>query len=79
MIYIRESLGATDFNVVVTCEECVWCRLSLAKGDKLILGYIYRSPHCTVENITKLYDMLTSVCASNHSHILNVGDLILKK
>ena len=70
LIYIRETLGVTDFNVIVTCEECAWCKLSLTKGYKLILGCIYRSSHCTVENITKFYDMLTTVCAGNPSHTL---------
>ena len=79
LIFIREVLGATDFEVIDSCHDCVWCKLSLAKGDKLILGCIYRSPHSTVENITKLYDMLTSICASNPSHILILGDFNFKE
>ena len=79
LIYIREVLGATDFEVIDSCQDCVWCKLSLAKGDKLILGCIYRSPHSTVENITKLYDMLTNVCAINPSHMLILGDFNFKE
>ena len=61
LIYIKEALGATDFNIADTYQEYVWCKLSLASGDKLVIGCIYRSPHCTAENISKLYDMLLSL------------------
>ena len=56
-------------------HDCEWSKLILAKGDMLILGCMYRRPHCTVENIIKLYDVLTGVCASNHAHFLILGDL----
>ena len=53
--------------------------LSLASGDKLVIGCIYRSPHCTAKNISKLFNMLINVCARNLSHILIIGDFNFKE
>ena len=60
-------------------RDCVWCKASLDKGDKLIIGCIYRSPNSSVEKNNELYDMLKNVCASNPAHILILGDFSSKE
>ena len=79
LIYAKENLGATDFNVMHNFRDCVWCKVSLDKGDKLIIGCMYRSPNSSVEKNNELYDMLKNVCASNPAHILILGDFNSKE
>ena len=79
LICIKEAIGATDFNITDTYQEYLWCKLSLASGDKLVISCIYRSPHWTAKIISKLYDMLINVCARNISHILILGDFNFKE
>ena len=79
LIYVKECLGATDFNITATYKEHVWCQLYLARGDKLLVCCIYRSPHSTVDNDFKLYDMFRNICAKKPSHILILGDFNFKE
>ena len=79
LIYVKECLGATDFNIIATYKEHVWRQLCLARGDKLLVDCIYRSPHSTVDNDFKLYDMFRNICAKTPSHILILGDFNFKE
>ena len=33
LVYVKESLGATDYQLVDPNQEYVWCKLSLVRGD----------------------------------------------
>ena len=78
-MYFKESLGATDYQLVDPYQEYVWCKLSLVRGDKLLIGCIYRSPHSNADNNQNLQNMLRNVCAQKPSHVLFLGDFNFKE
>lgn len=79
ILYTKETLCATDFIVTNDYQEHVWGRLSLTRVDKLLIGCIYRSPHCTAVNVSKFYGMLRNICSQKTSHLLIFGDFNLKE
>ena len=58
LLYIKESLGATDYQVNEPFQEHIWCKLSLTRGDNLLIGCIYRSPHSNADNNQNLHNLL---------------------
>ena len=57
LLYIKESLGATDYQVNEPFQH-IWCKLFLTRGDNLLIGCIYRSPHSNAENNQNLHNLL---------------------
>ena len=56
-------------------EEATWCIIQLDKGDKLLVGVMYRrSPNSSPSNNLSLLKLLDNVADSNCSHILMMGD-----
>ena len=58
LLYIKESLGATDYPVNEPFQEHIWCKLSLIRGDNLLIGCKYRSPHSNTDNNQNLHNLL---------------------
>ena len=79
LLYIKESLGATDYQVNEPFQEHIWCKLSLTRGDNLLIGCIYRSPHSNADNNQNLHNLLKNMCAQKPSHILILGDFNFKE
>ena len=63
LLYIKESLATSSVQMPFDFQECIWCNMALNMTDKLMIGCIYRSPHCTAANIFKLFQMFRHVCA----------------
>ena len=73
LLYIKESLTTSSVQMPFDFQECIWCNLALNMRDKLMsqflrvflpilmIGCIYRSPHCTADNIFKLFQMFRHV------------------
>ena len=78
-LYIKESLGATDYQVNEPFQEHIWCKLSLTRGDNLLIGCIYCSPHSNADNNQNLHNLLKNMCAQKPSHILIFGDFNFKE
>ena len=55
LVYIKESLGATDYKVNEPFQEHIWCKLSLTRDDNQLIGCIYRSPHSNADNNQKIF------------------------
>ena len=79
LLYIKESLATSSVQMRFDFQECIWCNLALNTRDKLMIGCIYRSPHCTADNIFKLFQMFRHVCAQKPSHLLILGDFNFKE
>ena len=75
-IYVRSYLSTTtDTNL--TCggyPESLWLRISLMKGDSLLLGCIYRSPSSSSSNNDNLIDLLNNVGEDKAIHKAILGD-----
>ena len=76
-IYVRSYLSATiDSNL--TCggfHEYLWLRISLMKGDSLLLGCIYSSPSSSASNDDNLVDLLNNVGEDKAYHKVILGDI----
>lgn len=48
--------------------------IKLKGSDKLVIGCVYRSPHSTDENNSKLNDMLLNISKRGYSHVMVTGD-----
>ena len=59
-IYCKESLSAQDCKILNddVYEESCWCEIKLHNSEKLLIGGIYRSPSCSVNNTYKLNDLI---------------------
>ena len=75
-IYVRSYISAIIDNNL-TCggfHESLWLRISLMKGDSLLLGCIYRSPSLSASNNDNLIDLLNNVGEDTASHKVIIGD-----
>ena len=61
LLYIKESLGATDYQVNEPFQEHIWCKLSLTRGNNLLIRCIYRSLHSNADNNPNLYYLLKEI------------------
>ena len=75
-LYTRTSLAATSVAPLPgrSYDDAVWCEIRLHKGDKIIVGCIYRSPNSTRDNNKLLLDMLQKVNDGSYSHVIIMGD-----
>ena len=75
-LYTRTSLAATSVAPLPgrSYDDAVWCEIRLHKGDKMIVGCIYRSPNSTRDNNKLLLDMLQKVNDGSYSHVIIMGD-----
>jgi hypothetical protein len=74
IIYTHESVRANDIEILVEYDEACWMEIKLDKGDKLLIGCLYRSDSGTQENNNKLLDIIKHAMSLDYSHYLFMGD-----
>ena len=52
-------------------------RNSLYRGDKLLVGCIYRSPNSTNENNALLLELLKAATNGRHSHVIIMDNSVV--
>ena len=74
-IYVKSHLGASNIDVV-SCDhlEAIFCVISLEKGDKLLIGCIYRSPNTSGIADEEMRNLILLCSARSYSHLLLMGD-----
>lgn len=75
IIDIHENLNhlVLQINVVTTFSEAIFLELRL-RGDKLLIGCIYRSPSSSDTNAESLNNLICTLCNSIYSHLCLMGD-----
>ena len=79
-IYTNNALQATAVNPRPDCIfkdhhlDVIWCEIRLYRGDKLLVGCVYRSPNSTNENNALLLELLKAAINGRHSHVVIMGD-----
>ena len=76
-IYTKNALQATAVNPLPDCsfKDAIWCEIRLYRGDKLLVGCVYRSPNSTSENSALLLELLKAATNGRHSHVVLMGDV----
>lgn len=74
LIYVSECLNTNPVETDVEFDENVWVEVKLEKGDKLLIGCIYRSPNSPESNNKKIMEGLKKMCDQKYSHVLICGD-----
>ena len=71
LVFIKETLGATDYKVNEPFQEHIWCKLSLTRDDNQLIGCIYRSPHSNADNNQNLHYLLKiNISDQKPTHVL---------
>ena len=75
-IYCKESLSAQDCKLLNddVYEESCWCEIKLPNSEKLLIGGIYRSPSCSVNNTYKLNDLIGLAMSMQYNYTVVAGD-----
>ena len=78
-VYTNNALQATAVNSLPDCsfKDAIWCEIRLYRGDKLLVGCVYRSPNSTNENNALLLELLKAATNGRHSHVVIMGWVIL--
>ena len=74
LLYIHDSLQATECKQINDFESCCWCEIKLSNNEILLTGVCYRSPNSSDENNERFYDYLKIMDTNKYSHILMFGD-----
>ena len=70
-IYIRDKFKAQAHNFLHNdFEEAIWCVVHLDRGEKLLVGVMYRSPNSSCNNNNSLLKLFEDVADSSYGHIL---------
>ena len=78
-IYIRDKFKArAHYFLYNDFEEVIWCVVHLDRGEKLLVGVIYRSPNSSGNNNNSLLKLFEDVADSSYGHILIMGDFNYK-
>ncbi|WAR02240.1 YWV1-like protein [Mya arenaria] len=75
-IYIRNDIPADYCQVLKNCDflESVWCEIRLQNMDKILIGGVYKSPNCSVDNYKKLNDLISTAANLNYKKLMILGD-----
>ena len=77
-IYVKDDLNCTEIHLETVHEDHVRIEINLHKGDKLLCGYIYRSPNNlkqeTIKTTSNICDVISEAVQRNSSHLLICGD-----
>ena len=75
-IYTKTALQAMAVTPLPDCsfKDAIWCEIRLCRGDKLLVGCVYRSPNSTNDNNALLLALLKSATNGRHSHVVIMGD-----
>ena len=79
VLYIRDGVLAEECHVHSNFKESVWVSIKLQGNDKLLIGCIYKSPNCDVDNLNELNSLISKVTKIGYSHILIMGDFNFPK
>ncbi|CAG2239332.1 unnamed protein product [Mytilus edulis] len=76
IVYIKNSINATEVDIDSEFEESVWIKIPLLGHDNLLYGCIYKSPSSDESKHKALNDLLNkaSNLGHNFTHILINGD-----
>ena len=78
-IYIRDKFKAqAHYFLHNDFEEAIWCVVHLDRGEKLLVGVMYRSPYSSGNNNDSLLKLFEDVADSSYSHILIMEDFNYK-
>ena len=77
ILYIHNSLVASEVQIFEDYEESVWGEIALHGSDRLLIGVVYRSNSGSEENNDKLLSMFRSISSLSYSHVLLMGDFNL--
>ena len=74
-IYTKNALQATTVNPLPdsSFKDAIWCEIRLCRGDKLLVGCVYRSPNSTNDNNALLLELLKAATDGRHSHVKNTA------
>ena len=75
-IFVNSDLHAYQDDILSSnlYSESIWCRISLANADYLLVSLIYRSPNSDIGNFNNLCSLLTQATNTGVSHLLIVED-----
>ena len=76
IIYVKETIRSDQNTFLTNCDfnESVWVSLYLQHKQKILIGGIYRSPNSSLENTTKMMDLINNACSENYLFKVFVGD-----
>ena len=74
IIYVHNSLQVNDVDILSDYEESLWIDMKLTKGDRLLLGCVYRSDSGLQSHNDMLLDAISKAASLPYSHLLIVGD-----
>ena len=77
VVFVKEELNARECDIMNKCEfeECVWVQYKSKNNDQTVLiGCIYKSPNTTVENESRLIEMLKNDKIQSFDCVCILGD-----
>ncbi len=74
IIYVDKCLQATPYQANVDYCESAWVTINSNKINPLLIGCIYRSPNCTVDNELNLFRLLNEISNLRSTQIIIAGD-----
>ena len=75
IVYVKTDLPTVEVECGNGFKESVWIKINLRGSDKLLVGYIYKSPSSNEENLRLLNDMICNINVNDiYSHVLILGD-----
>ena len=73
-LHVKQELKQTLVELDSTCQECVFTKCELIKGESLVLGLVYRSPSSSEENNAQLNSTIEHIVDTKPTHLVIVGD-----
>ena len=73
-IYIRDTIKADYCYSLNKTKESVWCEIVVNRTEKLLIGWVYKSPNCDAENHTLLNRLVSEAVEMGYKHTVIVGD-----
>ena len=74
IIYIKETLSATDVTFSIDFCESIWCSVNLPGNMSLLLGCVYRSPSSSPSNNEQLCKLVAEIASRKEQHLFLGGD-----
>ena len=73
-IYVQNNIQAQEVSLESEHKDNIWIEIKLQRGDKLLVGCIYRSPNMPKEDNKQICNLLTTATRLNYYHLLIMGD-----
>ena len=75
-LYFHKKLNAKEYYLLgnTKFEECVWGTFVGGKGERVLIGCIYRSPNSSVANDERLFDLLKNEDIQKFDKVCITGD-----